>query len=284
MGRRGKVSADTHECRQVVVVSDLHCGCRIGLCPPDGVPLDDGGHYWPGRIQEKMWEMWHEFWTEWVPLVTKGEPFDLVVNGDALDGVHHGAVTQVSQNMEDQLRIAEECLRPVVERAVRYFHVRGTEAHVGKSAQYEEALAKRLGAVPNEDGQHARWELWLRVGGHLVHLLHHIGTSGSAAYEATAVHKEMAESFVEAGRFGKEPPQVVVRSHRHRYLKDEIYGEKGYYISVVTPGWQAKTPFTWKIAGARLSQPQFGGLLVRKGDDELYTRSRVWCLERSREG
>jgi len=33
-----------------------------------------------------------------------------------------------------------------------------------------------------------------------------------------------------------------------------------------------------------LSQPQFGGLVIRKGDDELYTRSKVWCLERTREG
>ena len=145
-------------------------------------------------------------------------------------------------------------------------------------------MARALHAIPNEDGQHNRWELWLRVGGHLVHFLHHIGTTGSAAYEATAVHKELTESFVEAGRFGKEPPQVVVRSHRHRYLKDEIYGDKGYYISVVTPAWQAKTPFTWKIPGARLSQPQFGGLLIRKGEDELYPRSKVWCLERTQEG
>lgn len=274
----------TDGCKQVVVVSDIHCGCRLGLCPKEGVALDDGGIYMPSRIQKKVWSMWEEFWGEWVPHVTKGEPYDVVFNGDAIDGVHHGSVTQVSHNITDQVSIALAALAPVASRAERFYMVRGTEAHVGKSAQAEEGLARALHAVPNEDGQHNRWELWLRVGGHLVHFLHHIGTTGSAAYEATAVHKELTESFVEAGRFGKEPPQVVVRSHRHRYLKDEIYGDKGYYISVVTPAWQAKTPFTWKIPGARLSQPQFGGLLIRKGEDELYTRSKVWCLERTQEG
>ena len=28
----------------LVVVSDLHCGCRLGLCPEGGAQLDEGGH------------------------------------------------------------------------------------------------------------------------------------------------------------------------------------------------------------------------------------------------
>ncbi|GAF68288.1 unnamed protein product, partial [marine sediment metagenome] len=73
----------------LIVVSDLHCGCRLGLCHPKGVYLDDGGTYLPSKIQKKVWKWWREFWDEWVPTITRGEPWDLVVNGDALDGVHH---------------------------------------------------------------------------------------------------------------------------------------------------------------------------------------------------
>lgn len=272
------------EPKQVVVVSDIHAGCRMGLCPDSGVKLDDGGMYMPSAIQLKMHDMWREFWDEWVPQVTQGEPYDVVFNGDAIDGCHHNSTHQWSHNMKDQQECAYALLKPVADGAVRYYHIRGTEAHVGQSGVHEEQLAQRLGAVPNAEGQHARWELWYRVSGHLVHFLHHVGSTGSAAYEATAVHKELTESFVEAGRWGREAPQVVVRSHRHRYIKDEIAGEKGYYVSVVTPAFQAKTPFTWKIPGARLSQPQFGGLLIRKGDEELHTRAKVWSLERSQEG
>jgi len=278
--RRKKADDD---CRQVIVVSDTHCGCRLGLCPKDGISLDDGGRYMPSRIQRVVYDYWQEFWGVWVPHVTKGEPYDVVFNGDAIDGVHHGSVTQVSHNIEDQLNIAMACLGPVARGARRYYHIRGTEAHVGKSAQYEEMLARQLGAVQNEDGQYSRQDLWLRIGGHLTHFLHHIGTVGSQAYESTAVNKEIMESFVEAGRWGVEPPQVIVRSHRHRYYKCEFEGDKGSCMGVVTGAWQGKTPFVWKIAGARLSQPQFGGLLIRKGDDELYTRRRVWTIQRSKE-
>jgi hypothetical protein len=272
------------EPKQVVVVSDIHAGCRMGLCPRHGVKLDDGGVYLPSNIQLKMVDMWDEFWDEWVPQVTQGEPFDVVFNGDAVDGCHHNSTHQWSHNMKDQQECAFALLGPVAKRAARYYHIRGTEAHVGQSGVHEEQLAQRLGAVPNAEGQYARWELWHRVSGHLVHFLHHVGSTGSAAYEATAVHKEMTESFVEAGRWEREAPQVVVRSHRHRHIKVEIAGARGYYVSVVTPAWQAKTPFTWKIPGARLSQPQFGGLLIRKGDEELHTRAKVWSLERSQEG
>ena len=91
----------------LVVVSDTHSGCRLALCPPEGIALDDGGRYIPSEFQQKMWVMWQEFWQEWVPRVTYGEPFDLVHNGDAIDGVHHNSTTQVSHNFEDQLRIAD---------------------------------------------------------------------------------------------------------------------------------------------------------------------------------
>lgn len=275
----------------IIVVSDPHCGCRLGLHPADPVMLDEGKPSHPSRLQLKVWGIWREFWDEWVPRVTRGEPWDMVVNGDALDGVHHGSVTQISNNMNDQHAIAAACLAPEIKRCLasggRYYHIRGTEAHVGKSAAEEERLAKFLGAVPNEDGQHARWELWHRVGpgkGHLCHFLHHIGTTSSAAYESTALTSEQVASFVESGKHGDEAPQVIVRSHRHRHFETRSSGERGYYIVTVTPGWQLKTPFVYRIPGARLSQPQFGGVLIRDGDEELHSRYFVRRLERPREG
>ncbi len=274
----------------IIVVSDTHCGCRLGLCPPGGVSLDDGGTYFPSPLQRKVWFMWREFWDEWVPRVTKGEPWDFVFNGDAIDGVHHGSTTQISHNLGDQRGIALACLRDPVAACKAsgglYYHIRGTEAHVGKSAADEEGLAKDLGAVPNEEGQYARWELWKRIGkgkGHLCHFLHHIGSTGSSAYESTAVHKELVEAFVEAGRWGDEPPQVIVRSHRHRHYEVRFAVGAGYGISTVTPAWQLKTPFVYRIPGARMAQPQMGGVLIRAGDEELHSRFFVKRLERPKE-
>lgn len=267
----------------VVVVSDIHAGCQLALCPPEGVTLDEGGTYLQSPFQRKMWKMWREFWDKSVPAYTHGEPYAVVFNGDAIDGVHHNSTTQVSHNMTDQVRIARQILRPVVDACEgRYYHIRGTEAHVGKSAQYEETLAEQLGAIP--DGhQHARNELWLELGGGLIHFLHHIGSTGSLAYETTALMKELSEAFTEAGRWGRRPPDMIVRSHRHRYSEISVPTLNGKARVVVTPAWQGKTPFVWKIPGARQTTPMFGGLVIRWAEETqtLFLREKVWTIEPS---
>jgi len=271
------------DCRSIICISDIHAGCQLGLCPPNGITLDEGGTYHPSPIQLKMWGYWLMFWDSWVPMVTRQEPWILVINGDTLDGVHHASTHQVSHNLSDQARIAREILEPIINRSVGLYMIRGTEAHVGPSGVEEERLAKSLGAIPNDIGQYARYDLWKKIGdGHLIHFLHHIGTTSSNAYEATAINKELTEEFNESARWGEQPPDVIIRSHRHRHFKISIPTRKGEAIAEVTPGWQAKTPFAWRIAGARLAPPQFGGVLIRSGDeDPIYTRSRVWTIGRS---
>lgn len=263
----------------LVVVADQHCGCQLGLCSPEGMRLDEGGRAMPSELQLKVWAWWDEFWNEWVPMVTKGEPYILVENGDLIDGVHHEATTQMSHNLEDQAELAYRIMRPQVDRAAAYYQTRGTEAHEQKSAVEAERLAKRLGAIPNKQGQYARYSLRIRVGNGLVQVAHTIGTASSTGYESSAVQKELEQAFVEAAKGGSEPPNVIIRSHRHRQIETRIPCYKGYAISCVTAGWQLKTPYAWRVAGARQAEPQFGGMIVRSGDNDVYTRHWVRLLE-----
>lgn len=268
-----------------VVVSDLHCGCQVGLCPESGVKLDEGGTYLPNDGQLQLWKWWNEFWDDFVPEFTNKQPYGVIVNGDALDGVHHGTTSQISHNLTDQGLIAKQVLEPIVEKCKGEFYmVRGTEAHVGKSAAEEERLARELGAVPNEINQYARNDIWKQIGEHgLVHIAHHIGTTSSQAYESTAVHKELIESFVESARCIERAPDMVVRSHRHRYFETMIATARGRSRGVVTPGWQLKTPFAWRTS-AKNQNPQIGGVaIIESSTGELYTRQQVWNVGRTLE-
>jgi hypothetical protein len=112
--------------------------------------------------------------------------------------------------------------------------------------------------------------------------MHHIGTTGSAHYESTAVTKELTESYTQAGRNRLEPPDVVVRSHRHRHIEVRVPTSLGYGISFVTAGWQLRTPFAYKIPGGRVMTPQIGGSLIRQGDEDLFTRHKIWDIGRSK--
>ena len=274
----------------LIVVSDPHCGCKHGLCPAKGVTLDDGGRYKPGRLQKRVWNRcWVPFWRDWVPEATRGEPFAVLVNGDMIDGTHHNSVTQISNNLADQAHVATTIFEDIVNKCAdtgdpahpkHFYMIRGTEAHVGASGQEEERLARILGAVPDEDGRHARYELWIKVGKAMIHALHHIGTTGSAQYESSALMSELAAEYAEAGRNRNTPPDVVVRSHRHRNIEVRVPSHLGYGIVFTTPGWQLKTPFVYRLPGGRVTSPQIGGSIIRQGDEDLYTRHRVWHIGR----
>jgi len=259
----------------IVIVSDLHVGSLMGLMDPTGAPMDEGMKAMPSASLLWLWQRWQEFW-EWVKEPCHGEPFAVVVNGDALDGAPHGSKAETSSNTAMQQRAAYNILRPIIEACEgRYYHIRGTEAHGGKSAEAEEMLAESLGAIPDEDGRRARYELWIRVGNGLAHIAHHIGTTSSMAYETSAPQKELQEAYAEAARWSYEPPNVIVRSHRHRMIETRISSYKGYAIACVTAGWQLKTPFVYKLPGGRVQAAQVGGTLIRCGDKDVYTRHHV---------
>lgn len=274
MSRRAKPA------RQIVVIADTHCNSTIGLCRPEGHRLDDGGTYLPSRFQRKLWALFEELRGEWIPRVTKGEPWDLVINGDAIDGDHHKTPTIISRNMQDQFRVARETLGGIVGECKAsggsYCHVRGTEAHVGPSAQEEERLAEALGAVPDGSGNFSRWRLTRKLGDHVVTFRHHIGGGASGGYEATALSKTQHAQFAEAGRWGRDVAQVDVRSHRHRFGEWKKHGKYGYVITVVTPCWQGLTPFSHRMSDP--TEPEFGAIIVRVGDEEIYTRSKVYSI------
>lgn len=280
-----------HKINNVVVVSDLHCGCRFALYPCDQwetLLLHGGVTPKPSAFQFEIWNIWQEFWDRAVPEFTHGEDYAVVLNGDVVEGRHHKAITQVSQNIADQYKIARAILEPILSRVhcKALYWVGGTEAHVGSSGENEEVLAQSLGAIPSETGQYVRQTMWMKVGGNggcLVHFAHHIGTTGSAHYETSAVMRELAEQFSQAGRWSNRAADIVVRSHRHTCCEVRVPTARGYGISVVTPGWQGKTPFVTKIPGGRQSEPQIGGLVIRQGDYDHYTRLFVKSMPREQE-
>jgi hypothetical protein len=40
----------------LLLVANLHINSTTGLCPPDGIELDDGGRYLPSKPQRWLWQ------------------------------------------------------------------------------------------------------------------------------------------------------------------------------------------------------------------------------------
>lgn len=254
------------------MISDTHAGSSVALSPRHR--LDDGGYYDPSPIQKKIFKLWLNFW-DWTYDRLGKEPFIIVHNGDLIDGQHHHTTALTTGNLTIQQRVAMEIMEPHIARSEGYYQIRGTEAHAGKSASEEEMAAQVLGAIPDkETGQSARWEMWIEFGSELIHFAHHIGTTTSAAYESSALNREIVAAFVEAGQFNQRPPSIIVRSHRHRFIAIEPVMGRG----IITPGWQAKTPFVFRID--RMRAPMFGGIIIKKGTEGVHIRKKIYTLDR----
>lgn len=241
------------------VVSDLHCGSTLGLMPPDGIQLDDGGHYLPSSAQTKLWRCWEEFWTI-VEDRAKDAALIVVVNGDAVEGNHHGTAQIASKNLAaTQQRIAELTLIPALQLSPRAIHmVRGTEAHVGASAEYEERLAEAIGCQKDsETGAYSRWHLQCDADGVLLDFAHH-GSVGKLPHTRSNPARTLAMRIAHASlRHATQTPRLAIRSHAHQ--EADTFDEMPVRV-IQTRGWQLSTAFVHKIAAG--STPEIGGLIV----------------------
>ena len=284
VGEEVAKAVPTRARNNLVVVSDLHIGCQMGLLHPDGLARRGGSTHPPSELQLKIWAMWEYFWTIFVPEVCHGEPFDVLINGETVDGVHHGNVTAITQNMRDQLKGAidtlEKGLLPHIKKVGGRLYVNaGTIVHSGDEGCNDDTVAEALGAIPDKYGHYARYSIKLRVGDAVVFAAHKIMGNRSPWYETTAPHVALSKGIYNAGRWGKTLPDFLIRSHRHQYVETRIGTHKGFGASVVTPAWQAPTPWFMQNVDPD-GNPQFGGIVIRQGDQEAYTRVKVWTFEK----
>jgi hypothetical protein len=231
----------------VIPVGDLHCGSVVGLCPPE-VTLDEGQKYRHNLIQKWTWECWMDFCYSFVPSVVRKRQYAVVVNGDAIDGVHHGGHELVTTEESLHIAIAVECLKHLTENAAKVFVVKGTPTHVKRTS--ESSIGAMIGAEQDPDtGQFAAYHWLLNIRGCPVSFRHHMSTSTRASLYGTGLSVHLAEEQIQAVRYGQTVPRVVVRSHRHTpglYRDDKA-------MAVSLPAWQGLTSFGHKVVPAAVN-------------------------------
>lgn len=266
----------------VAVVNDLHCGSTVAVCPPR-VELDDGGAYEASKAQRWLWQCWHQYWDQ-VASVCEGLGYPLYVisNGDLFDGDHHNTPQIVSRNPTDWFTIANACMEyPLALGPERLFFVRGTEAHVGKSASLEEGFAKRLRSdgIPVEGdpdtGTASWWHLRMQVEDVRLDVAHHGRTGMRAHTEGNAANLYAHDILLHHIKEGDTPPHLALRAHYHRF--NDSYDHCP--VRVITVGaWQLATAFGYRVATD--SMAHIGGLIVVIEDGEYEPKKVPFKPER----
>lgn len=252
----------------VAITSDHHTGSTVGLCPPEGVRLDDDGVYKPSKAQLWLWECWTDYWAVVAVLrdTLKAE-LRCVYNGDLSEGDHHATSQIISRNPEPATYVSERVFGvPGDLNPSRTFVVRGTEAHVGPSGATEEAWARRMKAERNPETR--TWSWWhLRFAIHGVRFdFQHHGRTGTRPWTKTGVVGALAaEIFYEHARAGIPHPHLAIRSHRHQSADSH----DAHPTRVIqTPAWQLKTAHAHKVAPE--SMADIGGVIVVVWPDGRY--------------
>jgi hypothetical protein len=251
----------------VAVSSDHHAGSTVGLCPPV-VKLPDGDSRRNSVAQRWLWRNWNGNYIPRVKLLAAKykTKYIAILNGDAIEGNPHRTTQVVSRNETVQMRIAEEVLSPLLQKAEQVYFIRGTPAHVGKQARLEEKVAENWTNTVKDGANFTRWHLSLDVNGTLFDIGHK-GSIGRLPWtRPNSVNKIAGATIIEAHQRSKKCPNVVLRAHWHQYADS---GDNFRKIRVIAmPAWQLITGYVNTISPGALAD--IGGLIFTCWPDKTY--------------
>jgi len=253
----------------LAIVSDTHANSRLGLCVPS-FNLLDGGTYRANRTQRWLWNNWLEFWQEFDALEgRKGAIF----NGDMIDGDSKKRSYQtITNNPAEMVDLANLVLLPALDVLDYCVFLKGTPAHVGKSANLEETLARDVTiAELNGENNYAWDNFYGEVGGVVFDIKHH-GKLGHKPWTRPNSINALAVELVLAYTKRRERlPDVAIRSHRH--LMADSYDN--YAVRVIANGcWQMQNEYGHVVSD---DLPDISGLIFEceNGEYELTKKSYI---------
>lgn len=268
----------------VAVVSDTHCGSEMGLMPPEQYQLDASGFYDPSKGQLFLWRVWDEYWNK-VAKLRKRARLVIVVNGDAVQGVHEKFTAIVSKRAEEHEDIHIRCMDHALkitdfnrQKGDRLFYVRGTERHTEPGAQSEERIATDLGAEERE-GRHSNFLLRFTVHNVIFDFMHKRERIGGRVWtEDNALFYAAKDAYFRLLRNGKykSPFDVIyVGSHFHQWTPSITYRNKqGSVTYVITPSFQLMTGYSLEVTKG-MREPTIGGLIFDVREDGSWDQFEV---------
>lgn len=255
----------------VGVVSDLHCGSTVGLHPDTPTVLDDGGRYLPSAAQGWLWHGWQKYIRELVDIAC-GDPIHLILNGDLVDGAHHGTTQVVSNHPNVQVDIAKRCIKPLLGATAPHsvVVVRGTEVHVGPSGSAEESLAKWIRGAGHKTSIEpgttnlSNWHFRGSYEGVVIDATHHGRVGGRPWTKSNGTASLAAEITMEHAIRRETPPDIALRSHYHQHVDTH----DAFPVRVIqTPAWQLGTAYVKRRHAESLAD--VGGLAIEIEDGQV---------------
>jgi hypothetical protein len=264
----------------LVITGDWHSGGKFSLFPEE-FTLDEGTVVKPSPLQQKILSHYKTF-ENWIDTETGGN-YSLIDMGDPIEGNRFHRVDIVSGNLIDQGALFVDLIKPLRDKAQKFWMLRGTEAHGGSAGQGEESLARRLKAIPDDCGRYARYHLRMRwPNGALIDFMHH-GRISMSSNKPNLLWNEWVNNVVERKLNGLEPPDMVVRGHAHDPKYVGLGTPLTETVSVGTPAMKLLDGHARKVVSARNCVPRIGIALLQLDQGRVKVKFHFLAIEVTKE-
>jgi hypothetical protein len=247
----------------LAIFGDTQIGSSTALAPPQftihNLDQREQQVVTHNRYQKWLWECWTDYWDyvkELAGMRGKHRKHRIVPvhMGDVIDGNHHGT-NQIIQDVDDQMIVALDVLRPIRDMADKMYGIIGTEAHDGPAGANAVALYKELDV--DDYGQVLSFE----VDGKIHDCAHH-GRVGTRTWTSAAAAIGV-EVMLDYGSFSLPYPDYIWRAHNH--VIDDSGAKLDGTRVICLPSWQLKTAFGHRVAANRV-RSDIGGYIVTGGE------------------
>lgn len=193
--------------KRIVIMSDLHCGHRVGLTPPNYQYRDGDLRLLPfAVIQRELWNWAKAKMKDLQPIHT------LCCVGDLVDGKGEasGSTEQITTDAQEQARWAAEFIKMAKPKNVLINY--GTSFHTGKDTDYEEIVADLV------DAKEIKSQIFVNINGKTFDLKHHVASGNLPHTKYTAIAREKLQNDA-WNLYDERQPQsdLLFRGHGHAY-------------------------------------------------------------------
>ena len=220
-------------------------GKYVSLLELGGWFYSNRPNYMPDALQVRMWEFFEKCLSS-VAEFRKNTSLFILVDGDAIDGDHHGTHQLITQEVSEQDETHVELMEYVkyrlgFDRGDQIAYVLGTNVHVGVE---EEKIAKFLDAYQYPGGNYCASFLTLELNGVLIWAYHKGVSAGQGHNRGNACILKMKQIYYQCLQDGNSVPELIITGHTHDYYHATWTAPNGINMQyVILPSWQDKTRF-----------------------------------------
>ena len=241
----------------IAFFNDEHSGSSLAPLPTKQWEFR-GGNRTPNLLQKKLYNF-HQEVSQKIGIARKNKRLIVVKLGDAIDGLHHDTKELITQYLSEQSDINRELTERSLEvmefsKKDRLYWVAGTPVHVGED---EEKLARDFkGSTIPYSRARAVWpSLNMNINGVECLFFHHGASVGRGANKGNGLRNRLKNIRYDYQDASETPPELVVTADKHQMDYQSLTNDgKIIMRGIISPAWQVKTDFTYKINAEALSK------------------------------